>query len=75
MNLVIELLSREKEFINHLKFCNNADEQELQMLVEIDQALQLLQAYDMVCTCKNQTGINTFKNKCLICKKEHKQLL
>lgn len=72
MNLVIELLSREKEFISHLKSCNNADEQELQMLVEIYQVLQLLQTFDMVCTCKNQTGINTFKNRCLICKKESK---
>ena len=75
MNLVIELLNREKDFIINLKSCKNADEQELQMLAEINQVLQLLQVCDMACTCKNQTGINTFKNRCLICKKEYKQLL
>lgn len=32
MNLVIELLNREKDFIINLKSSNKADEQELQML-------------------------------------------
>lgn len=74
MNLVIELLNREKDFITNLKYCKNADEQELQMLAEIDQALQLLQSCVSKSVCKHCDNklcdSQIFNEQCFKCGKK-----
>lgn len=68
MNLVIELLNREKDFITNLKSSKNADAQELQMLAEIDQALQLLQ------TTVISIPLNTIFNNLKLHKNEQRKI-